>query len=82
MSVLETASDLARFVDAVADRVVETLTIKSSMLTREQLAVSLQVSPRTIDRLVAEGRIPSMKICGCRRFQLDRVTQALHDELP
>ncbi len=38
------------------------------LLTKEEVAERLQVSPRTVDTLAAAGDIPRIKIRGCVRF--------------
>ena len=39
------------------------------LLTKEEVAERLQVSPRTVDTLAASGDLPRLKIRGCVRFE-------------
>lgn len=39
------------------------------MLKKCEVAEVLRVSPRTVDRLIASGELPSVKIGGSRRIQ-------------
>ncbi|HEX3734377.1 MAG TPA: helix-turn-helix domain-containing protein [Solirubrobacterales bacterium] len=48
-------------------------TARRPFFTSETLAVYLQVSDRLIRRWVAEGRLHSYKLDGCRRFDPDDV---------
>ena len=43
------------------------------LLTKEQVAARLNVSPRTVDTLAAEGSLRRIKVRGCVRFHPDAV---------
>lgn len=47
------------------------------LLTREELARALRVSIRTVDEMVANGKIPVVRIRGAVRFYLPDVVRAL-----
>ena len=46
------------------------------MLTVDQLAKELSVTPRTIYRLAAEGKIPHIRVGSVLRFDLIEVKEA------
>ena len=58
-------------------------TERQAWFTPDTLAAYLQVSDRMIRKWVAEGRLVSYKLDGCRRFDpadVDRFVAALRDE--
>ena len=42
------------------------------MLKKVEVAEMFSVSQRTIDRLIASGKLPRVKIAGCVRIQIGR----------
>jgi len=48
-----------------------------SLLTKEEVAGYLQISPRTIESWVWRGKIPHIKIGRCVRFDLDQIQEWL-----
>lgn len=50
------------------------------LLTAEELAVHLHVSRAHVWKLVQRGRIPAISVGRARRFELDRVLDALREE--
>jgi excisionase family DNA binding protein len=57
-------------------RAMNEITIDSELqawFTEESLATWLRISDRKIRQWVAEGRLPSYKLDGCRRFHPDDV---------
>jgi excisionase family DNA binding protein len=62
-----------------------TLTEHRPWFTTDTLAAYLQVSDRMIRKWVAEGRLRSYKLDGCRRFDpgdVERFIQGMRDERP
>jgi excisionase family DNA binding protein len=62
-----------------------TLTQHRPWFTTDTLAAYLHVSDRMIRKLVAEGRLDSYKLDGCRRFDpadVDGFVGAMRDERP
>jgi excisionase family DNA binding protein len=58
-------------------------TERQAWFTPDTLAAYLQVSDRMIRKWVAEGRLVSYKLDGCRRFDpadVDRFVAALRDD--
>lgn len=43
------------------------------LLSKSEVAEMFSVSQRTVDRLAARGKLPSIKIAGCVRFRLSDV---------
>lgn len=59
-----------------------TVSSRDSWFTTDSLAERLQVSDRLIRKWVAEGRLRSYKLDGCRRFDpadVDRFLAAMRD---
>jgi excisionase family DNA binding protein len=62
-----------------------TLTEQRPWFTTDTLAAYLHVSDRMIRKWVAEGRLRSYKLDGCRRFDpsdVDRFVEGMRDERP
>jgi excisionase family DNA binding protein len=60
-------------------------TERRAWFTPDSLSSYLQVSDRMIRKWVAEGRLTSYKLDGCRRFDpddVDRFVAELRDERP
>ena len=51
-----------------------------NIMTIKQVAVYLQVSPRTIYKLVKEGAIPTFKIMNMWRFEQSQIDQWIRDK--
>ena len=51
-----------------------------NIMTIKQVAVYLQVSPRTIYKLVKEGAIPTFKIMNMWRFEQSQIDQWIHEK--
>ena len=49
----------------------------TNLISKNDTAKALSVSPRTVDTLVKEGRIPSVKVGGRRLFDIAEVIAAL-----
>ncbi|MGI8863892.1 MAG: helix-turn-helix domain-containing protein [Solirubrobacteraceae bacterium] len=49
------------------------MTAVRPMLTRDDTAVYLAVSKRTLDRLVQAGELPTYRISGHRRFRIEDI---------
>lgn len=47
--------------------------------TTKEVADALRVTTRTVTTLVARNEIPSVKIMGSRRFDLEEVIQSIKD---
>ena len=70
-------------VQAAADRQTgSTKALPSPLMTQQQVAAYLNISPRSLDRYVAAGRIPCLRLGGTgpRRFRLDAVERFLEPE--
>ena len=49
-------------------------------LTVQEVAVYLKVNPKTIYRLVREGRLPGFKVAGSWRFRRDDIDNWIDDQ--
>lgn len=49
------------------------------LLTKRGVALYLDISERTVDRLVESGMLPAYRIGGHRRFRLEEVEQYVED---
>ena len=67
------AQAIEQLADAIASRVLQRLTLRADcaqeLLTRLETAKYLRISPATLDRLVREGRIPSVLVGRRRMFR-------------
>ncbi len=45
------------------------------LLTLEEVAGFLRLNPRTVRRLTAAGKLPSVRVCGRLRFEADAVAK-------
>jgi excisionase family DNA binding protein len=55
--------------------------IKEKLLRKKEVAALLACSERTVDRLVAVGRLARVKILGGVRFRLSEVQSLMNGEL-
>jgi excisionase family DNA binding protein len=61
----------------VHTKVNEATGARERLVTREELAVALKVSLRTVDRMIAGGEIESIRVRGRVRFYLPDVVRQL-----
>jgi excisionase family DNA binding protein len=55
--------------------------VKEKLLRKKEVAALLACSERTVDRLVAVGRLARVKILGGVRFRLSEVQSLMNGEL-
>lgn len=55
--------------------------VKEKLLRKKEVAALLACSERTVDRLVAVGRLARVKVLGGVRFRLSEVQSLMNGEL-
>ncbi|MBT3637474.1 MAG: helix-turn-helix domain-containing protein [Opitutae bacterium] len=50
------------------------------LMTKKQVAETLAVSERTLDRLLARGKLTKVKVGGCVRFRASEIDEVLKGE--
>ncbi len=57
------------------DNIVDNSLLKKNIVTTKELSEVLQVSPKTLYQWAALGQIPSMKLNGALRFDIEDIIQ-------
>ena len=57
-------------------------TAPAPLLSKQQIAAALGISPAGVDRLVRDGKIPHVRVGDVRRFDLAAVRAALEASAP
>lgn len=52
------------------------------IMTSEEVATYLKITPRTLYRMLEENQIPAFKIRSAWRSLKDEIEAVMHDELP
>ena len=80
MSEIFSPAELDRLCETIAERVAAKLSAKPELLDRQGLCQTLGFGVTTLDRLVREGRVPSVQAGRRRLFDPDAVKKALENK--
>jgi excisionase family DNA binding protein len=68
------------------DNIVDNSSLKKNIVTTKELSEMLKINPKTLYQWAALGQIPSMKLNGALRFDIEDIMQWIRsckkDQLP